>query len=202
MPETREAESTATEAETYAEDIRICVDGNDVEDEAFTRLYEHYQPLLLSFVRAKFRTLQYADAEDIVQEVFQLAHKKISTFRGESSFDSWLCSIAYHQAQNRFRGKITGQVNLAEERKYSLRGREPEAEEQLIGSETVQKIREAIQTLPPQFRNVVQDVEIDGMPYQECADHLHIPIGTVRSQLFRAKLLLKERLQSLTQQAT
>lgn len=201
MP-TIERDLKASDSERLAECIRVFTGGEDATGEAFTVLHGAYRMLLIGFVQQKFRSLQYAEVEDIVQETFLLATQHAANFRGEARFDVWLCSIAYHQAQERFRGKASGQVNLADERKYLLQGKEPTGEDHAIRDETVAKVRKAIRELPYEWRDVVQDVEIEGMKYEECSEHLHLPIGTVRSQLHRARAILKESLQSIVRQAS
>ena len=196
------AEISEESADAMQDSIRAFTKGRDATGEAFTALYLRYRTPLIGFVRTKFPALRFDEVEDIVQETFLLAVQHAADFRGEARFDVWLCSIARHQSLNRFRGKASGQVNLAAESKYLLQGNESTGEDNAIRDETVAQVREAMHALPKLWEAVVLDVEIDGKKYDECAEHLHIPIGTVRSMLHRAKAHMKERLASLVPQAS
>ncbi len=132
-------------------------------------------------------------AEDLTQDTFLSAYQKLDSFRGHSKFSTWLLGIAFNKVRN--------EINRAIERRYDIVSDEVlntheapnqnpmEAVDKLL---TSQKLREAINRLPQDLQEVLIAVSLEGLSYEEAAEIMAIPIGTVKSKLFRARMALKE----------
>ncbi len=171
--------------------IRACMEGRDASGEAFSALYLRHQRDLLSFIMKRFR-FQEAEAEDIVQETFLLAQGKISSLKSEKAFKTWLYQIAISQSLNRFRGCYTGQVSLGESHTSELRSREPEPEEYLMQDEVIHAVRNAIANINPDFAEAITHVDLWDEKYDDAAEALHMPSGTVKTRRMRGILALEK----------
>jgi RNA polymerase sigma-70 factor (ECF subfamily) len=136
------------------------------------------------------------DARDVSQDAFLLAYQKLGTFRQESSFYAWLFRIAYHAAvNNRRRVQRTpmpvpglGESTDLDHPDLSL----PEAPIEARESEL--QLHQALQQLPEDYRAALLLKELEGLPYEEIAELMHCPVGTVRSRIHRARQMLRDRL--------
>jgi RNA polymerase sigma-70 factor (ECF subfamily) len=143
------------------------------------------------------------DAEDVVQETFLRAYHGLGNFRGESSLKTWLYAIALnrararHGALGRLRAIFTPGRAREDDPFASLDdaadpGSTPE--ENAVLKERRTRLRAAIRELPEEFRAAVLLRDLEGLSYEEVAQVLSIPIGTVRSRLARGRALLREKL--------
>ncbi|MGH7860091.1 MAG: RNA polymerase sigma factor [Candidatus Binatia bacterium] len=133
------------------------------------------------------------EAEDLTQETFLRAYERLETFRGESRFSTWLYRICRNLCLNRLaRQKYEPQpTGTASELMTDPAARLPE---QLIAEERGRLVRWAISRLKPEFREVISLYCGETLSYEEIADSLDVPIGTVRSRLHRGREDLKELL--------
>src|SRR5947209_13154365 len=141
------------------------------------------------------------DAEDLTQEVFIRAYQSIHRFRADAAVDTWLYRIATNLVIDRFRRTQRAPqswVPLDEEEDAvgSLpatdRGSNPEATAQL--GELRREVQKAIQTLPPKLRGAVVLHDLEGLSYEEVAEALGCPVGTIKSRLFNGRSLLRRKL--------
>jgi RNA polymerase sigma-70 factor, ECF subfamily len=159
---------------------------------AFGRLVGLYQDRLYN----SLARVVGEDAEDIVQDAFVQAFLKLDTFRGSSAFYTWLYRIAYNLAISRARrdhktASLDGlKANLGSEPADTQTT--PEA--RLECKEQVEMVHAALAELTPEYRTILVLREIDGCRYAEIAEILDLPVGTVRSRLFRARLQLRDQL--------
>ncbi len=177
--------------------IEECLNGCS---EAFGCLVVRYQDRLYNTL---VRALGSADeAAEAAQEAFVQAFQKLNTFRGDSSFYSWLFRIAMNSAMSakRKNKRMTASTDAAREQA----GVEPEDIHPSAQPSSAMEIREqqqlvqnALAALSEDFRSVIVLKEIEGMRYEEIAEILECPIGTVRSRIFRARSELKEKLKLL-----
>ncbi len=165
------------------------------DQDAFALLVQRHQRFVFNL---SFRILQdYEDARESTQEAFLLAWQGLPSFRGEARFATWLYRIAYHcclrQIERRKREQILQTVMEAEQ---TLKGRKPErqVEEVLEQRERQAAVREQMERLPARYRIVLILRHLQEMSYEEIAEVLTMPVGTVKTRLFRARNLLKERL--------
>jgi len=164
---------------------------------AFGRLVQKYQDRLFNTVAHVAGNAE--DARDIVQDAFVQAFLKLDTFQHSSAFYTWLYRIAFNvAATHRRRRRPTLSVEQARE----ASGQEPMDHndgptELLERQERCRQVREAIDQLSEEHRDVLVLREIDGCCYETIAEILDLPIGTVRSRLHRGRLQLREQLREV-----
>lgn len=169
------------------------------EPAAFGELVVRYQDRLFNSLARVLGSTE--DARDAVQEALVQAFVKLDTFRGKSAFYTWLYRIALNTAMSHARRKRPTQ-SLDDDRLAV--GREPVDSQptpatQFDRSERAVEVQRALQELSAEYREVIVLREIDGCAYEEIAEILALPIGTVRSRLFRARLELRDRLAPLAE---
>lgn len=139
------------------------------------------------------------DAADVVQEAFVQAYTKLASFQGASQFYTWLYRVAMNISISRRRRKRpTASLDAARE----ATGDEPAdraagPEGTAVSHERVAIVRTALAHLGEEQRRILVLREIDGASYEEIAEILELPIGTVRSRLFRARMQLREKLEGV-----
>ena len=161
---------------------------------AFGRLVQTYQDRLFNSL---LRVLSSADdAADITQDAFVQAYVKLDSFRGGSAFYTWLYRIAFNLAMSQRRR----QHNAASlDQMKSLIGSEPmdgqpTADAGVLAQERADLVHAALTELSMEHRQILVLREIDGCRYDEIAEILDLPVGTVRSRLFRARLEMRDLL--------
>lgn len=165
--------------------------------EAFGRLVVRYQQRLFNGMVQLVRN--EAEAEDVVQDAFLLALKRLETFQGKSEFYTWLYRIAYNVAISRIRRrKPTVPLDrLASEKPLRLPDKSASPDEPLLQRERADQVLRALGQLSPEHQHILILREIESMDYSAIAQILDIPLGTVRSRIHRARLLLKEILETI-----
>jgi RNA polymerase sigma-70 factor (ECF subfamily) len=132
---------------------------------------------------------QYDDASDITQDALCLAYKAFPKFRGESGVYTWLYTIAKNECRKHFnKKKRWGFLSLQDEILPPPPGNDCDIDSKL-------SVRKAIAALPFDFREPIVLKYFDRMSYQEIADTMRTPVGTVRSRLARAREMLQKTLQ-------
>ena len=178
------------------DDTQLVSASKNGDQDAFSLLVQCYQRRVFNLV---FRMLQdYEEANEVTQEAFLAAWQGLPAFRGEARFSTWLYRIAYNcalkQLETRKRDKALYTALQAEQ--FIEGGADPKNAlvEMLDNQEMVQ---EQLSQLPPKYRIVLILRHLQDMTYEEMADVLTMPVGTIKTHLFRARNLLKERLQAL-----
>jgi RNA polymerase sigma-70 factor, ECF subfamily len=139
-------------------------------------------------------TRNRADAEDLVQESLLRAYKAIQSFDGRYP-RAWLLTILRNTERNRHRRRrpeLLSDPDIAEER--GPRTESDEVERFAEDHEFDAAVTAALEELPENFRRVVELVDVDGLSYQEAADVLDVPLGTVMSRLHRARRRIRDLL--------
>ena len=145
-----------------------------------------------------------AEVEDITQETFIKAYRALPQFRGESAFYTWLYRIGVNTAKNylvtRKRQPVSSDVQADDAENYEegdiLRDvATPEAE--LQTKQIAQAVNAAVDALPEELRTAITLREIEGMSYEEIAQFMDCPIGTVRSRIFRAREAIAEKIRPM-----
>ncbi|WP_295350460.1 RNA polymerase sigma factor RpoE [uncultured Succinivibrio sp.] len=142
-----------------------------------------------------------ADVSDVAQEAFIKAYKAINNFRGESSFYTWLYRIVVNAAKTYLESnsKRKNHIDVDSEEFQSIDSQgvltSRESPDKIIESQELQQvILSAMNELPEELRQAIMLREVDGMSYEDMADLLQIPIGTVRSRIFRARQFIEEKM--------
>jgi RNA polymerase sigma-70 factor (ECF subfamily) len=155
---------------------------------AFATLVERYDRAVYHLA---YRTLHdVEEARDATQEAFFKAFRSLRTFKPGAKFSTWIFAIAYHACCDRLnrRRHFTGD-ELPERADPS-----PSPEHQVIALDEASRLRAAIDALPEKYRTVVTLFHLQGRQYEEIASVLGLPMGTVKTHLFRAKEQLRRLL--------
>jgi RNA polymerase sigma-70 factor (ECF subfamily) len=168
--------------------------------DAFEALVRRHQTRIVNYAMA---IVKYpADAEDVAQETFIRAYRSLTRFRGDSSFKTWLYTIATNAArtglERRVRRNRLEDESLDDEAAPLAAGDVPaggaDAETTLVQRESIDR---ALAALPPDLRIAVVLRDVEGLDYKEIAAATGAPIGTVESRIFRARRRLRALLQPL-----
>ncbi len=164
------------------------------DSSAFAVLVERYQPRLFNALLRLTGSAE--DAADVAQEAFVQSYTKLDTFRQESRFYTWLYRIAFNMAMShrRRRRPVTWADDDASRIAESTTDHCQSPAEQMMTRERVAQVQDAIDQLADDHRTIVVLREIEGCDYEQISAILDIPIGTVRSRLFRARMQLKDLL--------
>jgi len=169
---------------------------------AFDLLVRKYQHKVAKLVSRYVRDRR--EVEDVTQEAFIKAYRAIGGFRGESAFYTWLYRIAVNTAKNYLESQSRRppgsdmEIEGAEliESGAGLRD-QATPERQMLTNEIASTVHRVLELLPPDLRTAITLREIEGMSYEEIAEVMDCPIGTVRSRIFRAREAIDQELRPL-----
>ena len=158
---------------------------------SFTFLVNRYQKLV---VHITGRLIHRNDElEDVCQEVFLKVYQNLGKYRNECKLSTWIATIAYNTSINYLR-KFKKGIDVNPDDSVALRNLADFGSADYEQNDLHCYIREQIELLPVQFRTVLTLFHLEEFSYQEVAEITGMPEGTVKSYLFRAKALLKEKL--------
>jgi RNA polymerase sigma-70 factor (ECF subfamily) len=170
---------------------------------AFELLVEKYQRRLLRLLSRMVRDPD--EVEDIAQETFIKAYRALPNFRGDAAFYTWLYRIGVNTAKNYLssRNKTMRTVSdqamdeddEPDERLVAQDNNTPETE--LVSKQIVLAVNEAVDALPEELRSAISLREMEGLSYEEIAELMGCPIGTVRSRIFRAREAIAAKLRPM-----
>src|SRR5262245_60476138 len=172
--------------------IRAACQGDSA---AFGGLVRKYQARLCTALTHIGGSLD--DAEDVAQEAFVQAYVKLRTFAGGSAFYTWLYRIAVNAAISRRRRRREQTSTLSKPDELGLEPLDDgeRADERLLREERAVQVQRALGRLSDEHRTILVLREVEDCDYDEIAQILELPVGTVRSRLHRARLQLKEHLE-------
>ncbi|GAB1258178.1 hypothetical protein NBRC116494_26800 [Aurantivibrio plasticivorans] len=169
---------------------------------AFDLLVVKYQHKILSIISRFVR--DSAEVQDVAQEAFIKAYRALGNFRGDSAFYTWLYRIAINTAKNhlvaRGRRPPSSDVDMNDAEFYSGSEilKDQETPENLLFRDELQAVvNETIDSLPEDLKTAVTLREFEGMSYEEIAEVMDCPMGTVRSRIFRAREAIDKQVQNI-----
>ncbi len=172
------------------------------EKAAFDLLVIKYQHKIGNLISRYIKDAH--EVQDVTQEAFIKAYRGLKNFRGDSAFYTWLYRIATNTAKNHLvsRGRHTpsNAVDPEEAEQYDTGSALREyatPERNLLAGEIGQVIAQCIESLPDDLKQAISLRELEGLSYEEIADVMNCPIGTVRSRIFRARDAVNKKLEPL-----
>ena len=175
------------------------------DKKAFDILVLKYQHKIVKLVSRYIHDA--SETLDVAQEAFLKAYRALPSFRGESAFYTWLYRIAINTAKNHLvaqaRRPPDDDIDVQDAEQYEVQGRLREfatPERLLLKDEIEKTVFRAIEELPEDLRTAIILREIEGMSYEEIAQAMGCPVGTVRSRIFRAREAIDNKLRPLLDQ--
>ena len=145
----------------------------------------------------------HAEAQDIAQESFMRAYRALQNFRGDAQFYTWLYRIAVNTAKNHLvamkRRPPTSDVEVEDAEHFTgARMQDNDTpEHELLREEIAREVSQTVAALPEELRQAITLREVEGLSYEEIAETMECPIGSVRSRIFRAREAIDARLRPL-----
>lgn len=169
---------------------------------AFDLLVLKYQHKIVNLIMRYVRDPELA--LDIAQEAFIKAYRALPRFRGDSAFYTWMYRIAVNTAKNHLaaqrRRPMDVELDLQDPEQYDLHAKLKETdtpEGVALSDELQETVERAIAALPEDLRTAIILRELEGMSYEEIAETMECPVGTVRSRIFRARDAIGKKVGSL-----
>lgn len=169
---------------------------------AFDLLVKKYQHKVLAVIGRFVRDQD--EAMDVAQDAFVKAYRALDRFRGDSAFYTWIYRIAVNTAKNHLVSKgrrpPDTDVEVGEAEYYSggdALHESADPERELMRDELEKVVFDALRELPDDLRTAVTLREFDGLSYEEIAEVMDCPVGTVRSRIFRGREAIDKRIQAL-----
>lgn len=172
------------------------------DNSAFDLLVRKYQHRIGAVV---YRFVSdHAESQDVTQEAFIRAYRALGNFRGDSQFYTWLYRIAVNTAKNHLvamkRRPPLADIAAEDAEHHAGAGRlhdHDTPEHQLLRQEIERTVSDTVAALPEDLRQAITLREVDGRSYEEIAQMMQCPIGTVRSRIFRAREAIDRQLRPL-----
>jgi RNA polymerase sigma-70 factor (ECF subfamily) len=172
------------------------------DSSAFDVLVRKYQHRVIGLIGRYVH--DWSECQDVAQEVFMRAYRALGGFRGDAQFSTWLHRIAVNTAKNHLvaqnRRPPTDDIDVMDAEQYdmSLRLRDTDTpEHELLRQEIESTVMAAVGRLPTELREAITLREVEGLSYEEIAERMGCPIGTVRSRIFRAREAIDTQLKPL-----
>jgi len=173
------------------------------EKQAFGLLVSKYERKLARLLSRFIRDA--AEVEDVTQEAFIKAYRALPTFRGDSAFYTWLYRIGINTAKNYLvamgrRAPTTTDIDAEDAEGFQDREQLRDLntpENELISRQVADNVNQTLAELPEELRTAITLREIEGLSYEDIANIMNCPIGTVRSRIFRAREAIAAKLRPL-----
>jgi len=169
---------------------------------AFDLLVRKYQHKVVGVISRYIS--DWSECQDVAQEAFIRAYRAIGAFRGDSQFYTWVYKIAINTAKNYLvsQGRRPPTDDIGVEDAVQLDGGarlkdRATPEHELLRQEIEQTVFATVEQLPEDLRTAITLREVDGLSYEEIAEAMNCPIGTVRSRIFRARDAIDQKLRPL-----
>lgn len=169
---------------------------------AFDLLVLKYQHKIVNLVSRYLR--DSSDVQDVAQEAFIKAYRALPRFRGDSAFYTWIYRIAINTAKNHLvsmgRRPPASDIDAMDAEQYEghMNIRENATPERLLLKDEIEKVVfSAMEDLPDDLRTAITLRELEGLSYEEIAEAMECPVGTVRSRIFRARDAINSKIEPL-----
>ncbi len=169
---------------------------------AFDLLIRKYQHKIVSVISRYVS--DWSECQDVAQEAFIRAYRAIGNFRGDAQFYTWIYKIAINTAKNHLvsQGRRPPKDDIAVDDAMLLDGGawlkdRATPEHELLRQEIEQTVFDTVEQLPEELKTAITLREVDGLSYEEIAERMNCPIGTVRSRIFRARDAIDQKLRPL-----
>lgn len=196
--------SLSPETEFDHELVRRVQRGDSAAFDALVRKYQHRITSLIGRY-----VPDWSECQDVAQETFIRAYRALGSFRGDAQFYTWLHRIAVNTAKNHLvsqnRRPPTDDVDATDAEQYDTGSRlrvTDTPEHELLRQEIERTVMRAVEALPEELRTAITLREMDGLSYDEIAERMACPIGTVRSRIFRAREAIDVQLRPLLDHTT
>lgn len=179
------------------EDLELVARAKEGDQNAYSKLMARYKESIFFMVLKMVHNRD--DAEDLTMEAFGKAFNNIGNYSADFAFSTWLFKIATNNCIDHIRKKrlqttsleqTSGNSDEGEATPIAVKDHSPDPEESLMKDQRAEKIRAAIEQLSPKYKTLIELRYLDELAYEEIAEKLDIPLGTVKAQLFRAKEML------------
>ncbi len=188
--------------ERKLEDQKLIKAAREGDQKAYESLLKKYRNLVYHVMIKMVRNPQ--EAEDLCQEAFIKAFNALASFNEEFAFSTWLMKIATNNCIDFLRKKKLRTYSIDEPIQYKddqvqveLPDHDPTPERQMLNRERSKMIDDAIQELPPRYRHVIVLRHKEEKSYEDIAEILKLPLGTVKARIFRAREMLNRKIRDL-----
>jgi len=172
------------------------------DKKAFDTLVLKYQQKVANLISRYIR--DPSEVLDVTQEAFIKAYRALPNFRGDSAFYTWLYRVAINTAKNHLAAMSRRppqddiEAETAEQMDTGVRLKEQDTPERMaMQDEIARTIKQAVDDLPDELRTAITLRELEGLSYEDIAQAMDCPIGTVRSRIFRAREAIDKKLKPL-----
>lgn len=177
------------------------------DERAYTTLMNRYRN---SVFHAMFKMVNNRDdADDLTIEAFGKAFRKLPTYAPNYAFSTWLFKIAINNCIDHIRKKRLQTLSMDDtilpdsdrEFSHNIRDYEPDPEQAMMHEQKLAHVRRLVEKMSVKYRTMIELRYYEELSYEEIAQELNLPLGTVKAQLFRAKEILHQQLQSSASRA-
>jgi len=183
-------------------DLQLIEAAKKGDSKSFDILVKRYQSRVFKIVSRFVK--DPSETMDVSQEVFIKAYRALNKFRGDSSFYTWLYRIAINTSKNYIilQGRRLPDIDfeIPDMERFMMKNspKETGTPERLMMRDEIEHIvYDTIEHLPKDLRTAIMLREVEGLSYEEIADIMHCPVGTVRSRIFRARVAIDKNVQPL-----
>jgi RNA polymerase sigma-70 factor (ECF subfamily) len=196
------AEKQVAQEDTHALDRELVRRVQSGDSSAFDALVRKYQHRIVGLIGRYVS--DWSECQDVAQETFMRAYRALGNFRGDAQFYTWLHRIAVNTAKNHLvaqnRRPPTDDIDAGDAEQFDggIRLRDTDTpEHELLRQEIESTVMRTVESLPDELKTAITLREVEGLSYDEIAQQMDCPIGTVRSRIFRAREAIDEQLRPL-----
>ena len=189
------------------DDFKLVQSAIDGDERAYSLLMNRYRN---SVYHAMFKMVNNRDdADDLTIEAFGKAFRKLPTYAPNYAFSTWLFKIAINNCIDHIRKKRLVTLSMDDtilpdsdrEFSHNIRDYEPDPEQSMIHEQKIAHVRRLVEKMSIKYRTMIELRYYEELSYEEIAQELNLPLGTVKAQLFRAKEILHQQLQTSASRA-